>query len=70
MIFERYRDKELIKSDKIVTGQVMGLKELYARIARPYNDSTDWLIDQVVYRLYGLTDEEIKIVEDSLSSDI
>lgn len=24
---------------------------------------TDWLIDQVVYRLYGLTEEEIKIVE-------
>jgi len=24
---------------------------------------TDWLIDQVVYRLYGLTKEEIKIVE-------
>ena len=24
---------------------------------------TDWLIDQVVYQLYGLTDEEIAIVE-------
>jgi hypothetical protein len=24
---------------------------------------TDWLIDQIVDRLYGLTDEEIKIVE-------
>jgi hypothetical protein len=24
---------------------------------------TDWLIDQIVYRLYGLTEEEIKIVE-------
>jgi len=24
---------------------------------------TDWLIDQVVYRLYGLTEEEIRIVE-------
>jgi hypothetical protein len=24
---------------------------------------TDWLIDQVVYQLYGLTEEEIKIVE-------
>jgi type II restriction/modification system DNA methylase subunit YeeA len=24
---------------------------------------TDYLIDQIVYRLYGLTDEEIKIVE-------
>jgi len=24
---------------------------------------TDWLIDQIVYRLYGLTEAEIKIVE-------
>jgi hypothetical protein len=24
---------------------------------------TDWLIDQIVYRLYGLTDEEIDVVE-------
>ena len=27
---------------------------------------TDWLIDQIVYKLYGLTDEEIRLVEDSL----
>ena len=25
--------------------------------------STDWLIDQIVYRLYGLTEEEIRVVE-------
>jgi hypothetical protein len=25
--------------------------------------ATDWLIDQLVYRLYGLTEEEISIVE-------
>jgi len=25
---------------------------------------TDWLIDQIVYKLYGLTEAEIKIVED------
>ena len=24
---------------------------------------TDWLIDRVVYRLYGLTEEEIAVVE-------
>jgi hypothetical protein len=24
---------------------------------------TDWLIDQIVYRLYGLTEEEVKIVK-------
>jgi hypothetical protein len=33
-------------------------RELVERIAR-----TDWLIDQIVYKLYGLTDEEIAIVE-------
>ncbi|MFO8007642.1 MAG: hypothetical protein R6V05_07910, partial [Candidatus Brocadiia bacterium] len=25
--------------------------------------STDWLIDQIVYRLYGLTEEEVRVVE-------
>jgi len=34
------------------------LRPLKARIA-----ATDWLIDQVVYRLYGLTQEEVAIVE-------
>ena len=24
---------------------------------------TDWLIDQIVYKLYGLSEDEIKIVE-------
>jgi len=28
---------------------------------------TDWLIDQIVYRLYGLTNEEVAIVEESFS---
>ena len=29
-------------------------------------EATDRIIDQIVYRLYGLTDEEIKIVEESI----
>ncbi|MCZ7401341.1 MAG: hypothetical protein O8C61_03885 [Candidatus Methanoperedens sp.] len=32
-------------------------------------DSTDRLIDQIVYKLYGLTEEEIKIVEGSISGE-
>ena len=24
---------------------------------------TDWVIDQIVYKLYGLTEDEIKLVE-------
>ena len=30
-------------------------------------EATDGLIDQIVYRLYGLTEDEIKIVEVSIS---
>lgn len=41
------------------------LKPLKDRI-----EATDKLIDQIVYKLYGLTDEEIKIVEESLSSQL
>ena len=33
-------------------------RELVARI-----EATDWLIDQIVYKLYGLTEEEIAVVE-------
>ena len=38
------------------------LKPLIDRI-----EATDGLIDQIVYKLYGLTEEEIKIVEESIS---
>jgi len=51
-------------------------RELYENIKSEYEKSlskllplkeklrkTDWLIDQIVYRLYGLTEEEVKIVE-------
>ena len=31
-------------------------------------DKTDKEIDQMVYELYGLTDEEIKIVEESTNN--
>jgi len=34
------------------------LKPLLARI-----EATDRLIDQIVYKLYGLTEEEIAVVE-------
>jgi len=32
-------------------------------------DTTDKQIDNLVYDLYGLTEEEIKIVEESLNND-
>ncbi len=46
-----------------------GLVKVYGRYAPRYRDlveriaHTDHLIDQIVYKLYGLTDEEIAIVE-------
>ncbi|MBA7516061.1 hypothetical protein ES705_08106 [subsurface metagenome] len=33
-------------------------------------DKTNWLIDQIVYKLYGLTDEEIRIIDESYSGDL
>lgn len=33
------------------------------RIYMAHAPATDWLIDEVVYRLYGLTEEEIAMVE-------
>jgi len=52
-------------------------RELYENIRSEYEKSlskllplkenlrkTDWLIDQIVYKLYGLTEAEIKIIED------
>jgi len=54
-------------------------REIYENIKSEYENSlskllplkeklhkTDWLIDQIVYKLYGLTDEEIQMVENSL----
>jgi type II restriction/modification system DNA methylase subunit YeeA len=32
-------------------------------------EKTDELIDQIVYRLYGLTDEEIEVVEEAVGDD-
>ena len=37
-----------------------------ARSLKSEIDKTDREIDRMVYKLYGLTDEEIKIVEESV----
>jgi hypothetical protein len=44
--------------ERLASQDVRGLPVRKERLAR-----TDVLIDAVVYRLYGLTEEEIKIVE-------
>ena len=49
--------------------KLSALLRVYERYAPAYRDlteriaRTDWLIDQIVYQLYGLTAEEIAIVE-------
>jgi len=43
---------------KVYNDHAPRYRELVERIGR-----TDWLIDQIVYKLYGLTEEEIAIVE-------
>ena len=57
---------------KMLVGKVQGLSDLvavYRAHSSTYRDlvarieATDWLIDQIVYKLYGLTKEEIAIVE-------
>jgi hypothetical protein len=55
-----YSDNAIISGNPSVTSWTKDtiLKRFMAKI-----DATDALIDQIVYKLYGLTDEEIKIVE-------
>jgi len=57
---------------KALAGKVQGLSDLvdvYRAHSPAYRallariEATDWLIDQIVYRLYGLTEDEIAIVE-------
>ncbi len=43
---------------KVYNSHAPRYRDLVERIGR-----TDWLIDQIVYKLYGLTDDEIAIVE-------
>ncbi len=57
---------------KILVGRVQGLSDLvgvYRAHSPAYGElvarieATDWLIDQIVYKLYGLDEDEIAIVE-------
>ena len=50
---------DALQADSILTRK---LAPLLKRI-----EATDKLIDQIVYKLYGLTEDEIRIVEESIS---
>jgi len=67
---------KILEKNKTRIQATLKSRELYENIKSEYEKSlskllplkenlrkTDWLIDQIVYRLYGLTEEEIKIVE-------
>ena len=66
-------DKTLAKHDKTVklVNNMLDLNKKYAESKNPHVkemlkrqiEITDKQIDQLVYKLYDLTDEEIKIVE-------
>ena len=54
--------KDVIHEDAIKIGGVTKVPDEKTRIQRQI-DATDKQIDNLVYQLYGLTDEEIEIVE-------
>ena len=69
---------QILEKNKNKIGANLKSRELFETIKTEYEKSlskllplkeklrkTDWLIDQIVYKLYGLTEEEIKIVEES-----
>jgi hypothetical protein len=61
-------DKAVVKLlDKIGIGRQMPSANFAAKCAGPAAATGAWEreIDQLVYRLYGLTAEEIKIVEEN-----
>lgn len=57
--------EKLSKSDEMDWMEVFETKKSEAQALKSEIDKTDKEIDQMVYELYGLTEEEIKVVEDS-----
>lgn len=58
-------EQALYSDDHAFNSSVDNNKTLMRRI-----EATDGLIDQIVYRLYGLNEKEIKIVEESASGKL
>ncbi|MEW6001195.1 MAG: hypothetical protein AB1638_00880 [Nitrospirota bacterium] len=70
---------KVLEKNRNRIGANLKSRELYENIRSEYEKSlskllplkeklykTDWLIDQIVHKLYGLTDGEIQVVENSL----
>jgi len=58
--------EKLSKMDEMEWMEVFDTKKAEAQNLKAEIDKTDKEIDQMVYELYGLTEEEIKIVEESI----
>lgn len=58
-------EEKLSKMDEMEWMEVFEAKKSEAQALKAEIDHTDKEIDQMVYELYGLTEEEIKIVEES-----
>jgi hypothetical protein len=57
--------EKLTKIDEIGWMEVFEIKKAEAQILKTEIDKTDEEIDQMVYKLYGLTEEEIRVVENN-----
>ena len=67
---------KILEKNKARINTNLKSRDLYENIKAEYEKSyskllplketlhkTDWLIDQIVYRLYGITEDEIRIIE-------
>lgn len=64
--FEKLMKSEVpVFDDSGKVDDLIDLREKLAEIKKKI-EKTDWLIDQVVYQLYGLSEEEIEVVEGSV----
>ena len=59
--------EKLGKIDEMEWMEVFNTKKVEAQNLKDQIDKTDKEIDQMVYKLYGLTEDEIKIVEESVN---
>jgi hypothetical protein len=63
--FENYDSKLFLEWNSAVNGRLYKLKIRFHYLEIENNDTTEKAIDKMVYELYGLSEEEIKIVEQS-----
>ena len=65
-VIKKSGSEKLSKSEEIEWMELFDNKKLEAQKIKSKIEKTDKEIDQLVYQLYGLTEEEIEIVENSI----